>query len=251
MAHPEDSTTAAPVLGEADERGREGGRTAREHNVCGVPALPQDDTEGSRGGHVQRETHSLREAAPELELDRGHDLGDHALSQGDAPMVPGSPAPGREQSAVEGDIMARACFVRDQKNVLDVAQAMRFTQQSRVRSRPDHEQVSVGIRSPQEDIRIKDGKLDPIPEGLAGRVDLSDRSLHPEYPLGSPMGRAQRLLFSECPKEFMIRNPLSVEFRSSNKDHLRHVHDLLEAGIAEKKTSKERESVASPSFLQS
>jgi len=93
----------------------------------------------------------------------------------------------------------------------------------------------------EEDFHVSEGKLDPIPEGLAGRVDLSDRSLHPEYPPDSPMGRVQRLLFSDCPKEFMIKNPLPVEFRSSNKEHLRHVHDLLEAAIAVKKNSKERE----------
>ena len=58
---------------------------------------------------------------------------------------------------------------------------------------------------------LSEGILDPIPPGLAGCIDLSKQ---PCFPSGSPIGRAQRLLFSEHPKEFLESDYKAPKFVS-------------------------------------
>ena len=85
------------------------------------------------------------------------------------------------------------------------------------------------------DLFPPDGILDPVPAGLAGSIDLSDRSIHPVYPHASPMGRTQRILFSERPTEFMKPEYVQPEYRSSAPMHLRHVQHMIATELCAKK----------------
>ena len=80
-----------------------------------------------------------------------------------------------------------------------------------------------------------EGILDPVPKGLPGTIDLSDRSIHPVYPHDSPMGRTQRILFSDKPTEFMKPEYVQPEYRSSAPMHLRHVQQMITAELCSKK----------------
>ena len=91
------------------------------------------------------------------------------------------------------------------------------------------------------DVIMSEGRLDPVPSDLPGRVDLSDSSLHPEYPASSPIGIAQRVLFSENPEEFLNPDRRSPQYRSSQPCQRRHVAEMLASMLCHKKTRKERE----------
>ncbi|MBM3968167.1 MAG: hypothetical protein FJ308_24380, partial [Planctomycetes bacterium] len=91
------------------------------------------------------------------------------------------------------------------------------------------------------DVNLSEGRLDPVPPDLPGRVDLSDRQLHPEYPATSPIGVAQRVLFDENPTKFLNPDRKPPVFRSSSNVHRRHVAEMLASKLCHKKARKERE----------
>eukprot|EP00760_Papus_ankaliazontas_P013087 PhM_4_TR15644/c2_g1_i4/m.6821 len=79
----------------------------------------------------------------------------------------------------------------------------------------------------QPDVAIKcaSGVLDPVPEGLAGRVRLDHLHPHP----CSPLGTAIRVL--QMPQEFVLAAP-STRFVASAKTHLHHADTVISAGLA-------------------
>ena len=90
-------------------------------------------------------------------------------------------------------------------------------------------------------VYMSEGVLDEVPPDVPGRVDLSDCSLHPTYPDTSPIGVAQRVLFSMNPQEFLHPDRKCPRYRSSQDNQRRHVADLLSSRLCRKKTRTERE----------
>ena len=183
--------------------------------------VAQEVSKRSSSVDLFNSSNSLREDSSSSCLSGGVHDGFTTHLQGVVEMVPRGSSPRRDSRSAEGiELAPPRVFLYDDPDVI-AARCL-----SGYRTEPA--------------VRLSDGKLDPIPEDLAKRVDLSDRRIHPEYPSHTPIGIAQRVLF-EDPKPFLNPDRPPPRYRSSQNCHRRHVAELLASNLCHKKSRSEKE----------
>ncbi len=79
-----------------------------------------------------------------------------------------------------------------------------------------------------------EGRLDPVPPELVGRVDISQV----QCPPSSPLGRAKQVLFGPW-QDLIVRKPF--HFVASARRHQHFVAELLDSRLLLKKARKEKD----------
>lgn len=233
-------TTSATFLDCQAKQLCEDGRTVGEHLLCDVPEVAEGLPPGPQSHDLFHPAKCLRGDPPARRNYRGVHDGESPHLQGESSMVSRESSGGREEGASSSNQLASESSSTAQWRChLTTKDINKF---SHLYDNPD----SIVARClsgyhPNPPTPMTKGKLDPIPEGLPQRVDFSDRSLHPVYPASSPVGIAQRILFSEDFSEFLKEGRTPPRFRSSQDVHRRHVAELLAARLCHKKSRADRE----------
>lgn len=222
--HPDPCGTPAFPC-EADQRGSEEQCAFGHDNLQRVPSLAEEVLEGPTSDNLQHTAQRVRGAEEASEVRQGVHDGVPSSERRLPTLVPRSSTPGRGSGADGRLLLAPPDFTL----------AARYLEPEQIVAKC----ISGYTLGP--DVHTSEGRLDAVPPDLPGRVDLSDRSLHPEYPRTSPIGIAQRVLFSDSLVDFLKPDRQAPQYRSSQNAQRRHVDELLNFRLCHTKTRKERE----------
>jgi len=179
-----------------------GERTAGGPDVPTVHATTETDLQGQRSHNILHQTQCIRNSEAESEEHRGDDEGHNTLSGGTATMVPGRSNAGRVGHSSEGHGLAS----RQVRMGLERAHQRRYEPGTIV-----DKICATGYPGPT--FPLSDGVLDPVPPGLAGRIDLRHSVPLKDAPPTCPIGKSIRLLYDPTAiEEFFSQQQIQIAF---------------------------------------